>query len=147
GFVVKALDGGRAHRRGNRENFGAGRRHRAGSGGDGLGHGRRGIGIDDEDFCHGCIVSAPTQRAMRHPVVPDKRATSERDPGPITTGLRFAKAGAPASSNNMTLWLWVPAFRRDDSGGISERLNPPTLRKRREFPPARRDHSAPSSSA
>ena len=35
---------------------------------------------------------------------------SERDPGPITTGLRFAKAGAPARSNNTALWLWVPAF-------------------------------------
>ena len=30
-------------------------------------------------------------------VVPDKRATSERDPGPITTGKSFAKAVAPAS--------------------------------------------------
>ena len=32
---------------------------------------------------------------------------SERDTGPITTGSGFAKAGAPAFSNNMTLWLWA----------------------------------------
>ena len=38
-------------------------------------------------------------------VVPDKRAIASADPGPITTGSSFAKAGATARFNNSTLWL------------------------------------------
>ena len=49
---------------------------------------------------------------------------SERDPGPITTGRSYAKAGAPARFDNATLWLWVPApvrncaLGREDSGDL-----------------------------
>jgi hypothetical protein len=57
------------------------------------------------------IAKLRRNRAVRIlAVVPGKRATSERDPGPITTGQCFAKAGAPVRFNNSTLWLWVPAF-------------------------------------
>ena len=35
---------------------------------------------------------------------------SERDPGPITTGRCYAKAGAAIFCDYKTLWLWVPAF-------------------------------------
>src|ERR1700752_3601062 len=31
---------------------------------------------------------------------------AKREPAPITTGFRFAKT----ESNNLVLWLWVPAF-------------------------------------
>jgi hypothetical protein len=41
---------------------------------------------------------------------------SERDPGPIATDARFAKAGAAAHSNNCHRWLWVPAFAGTTSG-------------------------------
>jgi hypothetical protein len=68
-------------------------------------------------------------------VVPDKRANGsrecapddrlrERDPGSITTGHRFAKAGAPARSNNSTLWLWVPAFAGTTAGHEARARHP-----------------------
>jgi hypothetical protein len=41
---------------------------------------------------------------------------SERDPGPIATDARFAKAGAAAHSSNCHRWLWVPAFAGTTSG-------------------------------
>jgi hypothetical protein len=41
---------------------------------------------------------------------PGQASVASADPGPITTGFGFAKAGAPARSHNNVLWLWVPAF-------------------------------------
>jgi hypothetical protein len=50
-------------------------------------------------------------RCPLHTVVPDKRATSARDPGPINHRIELSEdAGATARSNDTHLWLWVPAF-------------------------------------
>src|SRR5262245_23697494 len=51
-----------------------------------------------------CPSSSGTQLSSR------TSERSERDTGPTTTQRGFAKPGASASSNNRTLWLWLPAF-------------------------------------
>src|SRR6185312_15118270 len=60
-------------------------------------------------------------------VVLDKRGKAERDPGPITTGHRFAKARATVRRNHSCLWLWVPAF----AGTTAERLFDSRIRNER----------------
>jgi hypothetical protein len=39
-----------------------------------------------------------------YPQIQCRPGQAKRDPGPITTGSRFTKAGAPAWSNNNSLW-------------------------------------------
>src|SRR4051794_916053 len=56
--------------------------------------------------CHGVHGDAPCSDPN---FLPRRPGQAKRDPGPITTDMRFAKVGATVRSNNNVLWLWVPA--------------------------------------
>jgi hypothetical protein len=68
------------------------------------------IEVDALYLCSCTYVSACRNASSQTRCRPGQASTASADPGPIATGQSFANAGAPASSNNSILWLWVPAF-------------------------------------
>src|SRR6202012_5743075 len=54
-----------------------------------------------------CIFSDEMIHGKKYSCRPGQ---AKREPGPITTGRRVAKARATSRRNDSSLWLWVPAF-------------------------------------